>query len=170
MNTHLQFEIDDEIDEQVSPLIFHSHDQLFEIPGAIQLQNYITPGSIWRNCICDLITIQFKTGQKAKVTDYIIGPGNSHIYIFYNFYNFQPRSNVYIIDSTTETKENFFLFRGQLNSHKTILHLDLKHKFHRNYTQTTVGTLHLTNRYEENALRNFYAQMTHEGDDRFFEI
>ena len=78
MNTHLQFEIDDEINSQVSPLIFHSHDQLFEIPGAIQLKNYITSDSIWRNCICDLINIQFKTGQKAKVTDYIIGPGNSN--------------------------------------------------------------------------------------------
>ena len=166
MNTHLQFEIDDELDEQVSPLIFHSHDQLFEIPGAIQLRNYIKPGSIWRNCICDLIAIQFKTGQKAKVTDYIIGPANSHIYIFYNF---QPRSNVYIIDSTTETTENFFLFKGQLNCQKTTLRLDLKHKFHRNYTLKTIGTLHLTNRYEENNLRNFYNHKIHEEDDGFFE-
>ena len=39
MNTHLQFEIDDEIDEQVSPLIFHSHDQLFELPGAMEQYN-----------------------------------------------------------------------------------------------------------------------------------
>ena len=169
MNTHLQFELDDELDEQVSPLIFHSHDQLFELPGAIQLKSYMQPGSLWRNCTCDLINIQFRTGQKAKVTDYIIGPANSRLSIFYNFINFPPRSNVYIIDATTETKENFSLFRGQLNTHKTTLHLDLKHKFHRNYTLTAYGTLHLTNRYEEDALRNFYTQIIHEDDDGFSE-
>ena len=169
MNTHLQFDIDDEIDEQVSPLIFHSHDQLFEIPGAIQLNDYLHTDSIWRNCTPDLIFIKFRTGQKAKVTDYIIGPNNAHLYIFYHFYNFQSRSNIYIIDSTTETTENFFLFKGQLNCHKTTLRLDLKHKFHRNYTLTTTGTLHLTNRYEENSLRNFYNHMIYDEDDGFFE-
>ena len=169
MNTHLQYTIDDELDEQVSPIIFHSHEQLFEIPGAIQLKDYIHPESIWRNCICDLIVIKFKTGQTAKVTDYIIGPNNSHIYIFYHFYSFQPRSNIYIIDSTTETTENFFLFKGQLNCHKTTLRLDLQHKFHRNYTLTTTGTLHLTNRYEEHSLRNFYNHMIYDEDDGFFE-
>ena len=67
MNTHLQYTIDDELDEQVSPIIFHSHDQLFEIPGAIKLKDYLYPDSIWRNCICDLIVIKFNTGPTAKV-------------------------------------------------------------------------------------------------------
>ena len=83
MNNHLQYKFDDEQDEQVSSIIFHSHDQLFEIPGAIQLKDYLHTDSVWRNCISDLIFIKFKTGQRAKVTDYIIGPNNAHLYIFF---------------------------------------------------------------------------------------
>ena len=88
MNTHLQYAIDDELDEQVSPIIFHSHEQLFEIPGSIQLRDYLKPESIWRNCICDLIVIKFKTGQTAKVTDYIIGPITLTSIFFLSFLQF----------------------------------------------------------------------------------
>ena len=116
MNNHLQYIFDDEQDEQVSSIIFLSHDQLFEIPGAIQLKDYLHLDSIWRYCTPDLIFIKFKTGQNSKVTDYIIGPNNAHIYILYHFNNCHPRSNLYVIDYTTEERENFSLFKGQLIS------------------------------------------------------
>ena len=169
MNTRLRYIFEDEQDEQVSSIIFHSHDQLFEIPGAIQLKDYLHTDSAWRNCTPDLIFIKFRTGQKIKVTDYIIGPNNAHLYIFDHFYNFQPRSNLYVIDHTTETTENFFLYKGQLNCYKATLRLDLKHKFHRNYTLNNIGALHLTNRYEENSIRNFYNHIYDE-DEGFSEI
>ena len=69
--------IEEEPEQQVSLIYFHAHDQLFEIPNAIQLADYLTLGSVWHNCVNDLISIQFKTGQRAKITDYIIGPNDS---------------------------------------------------------------------------------------------
>ena len=57
------------------------------------------------------------TGHRAKVTDYIIDPSDAHIFIFYHFHNGHPRSNIYVIDYTTEERENFYLFKGQLNSY-----------------------------------------------------
>ena len=58
---------------------------------------------------------------------------------------------------------------GQLNNYKTTLRLDLNHKFHRNYALNNVGALHLTNRYDENNIRNFYNHIIHDEDEGFSE-
>ena len=117
---------DEEPEAQISTISFHSHNQLFEIPGAIQLKDYLYKDSAWHNCTPDLISIKFQNGKKAKVTDYIIGPNDAHIYILYHFHNCHPRSNLYIIDSTTETTENFYLFQGQLNNYKNNFEIRFK--------------------------------------------